>query len=139
MDGLAFFSDEGGNLYTVDLKNGQVIWKAAKKNKVGTPLAAYNNVIYYGGRENSLHAVDALSGQEKWIYRTKKPCLAPVVANGVIYVASFDNTLLAIDAESGQEKWRYKIPHPPYSYPVVGNGVIYYLDEEGVMYALGSS
>jgi hypothetical protein len=26
-----------------------------------------------------------------------------------------------------------------WSHPVVGNGVIYYLDEEGVMYALGSS
>jgi hypothetical protein len=26
-----------------------------------------------------------------------------------------------------------------WSHTVVGNGVIYYLDEEGVMYALGSS
>jgi len=139
MDGRAFFSDQGGNLYAVDLKNGQEIWKAAKKNKVGSPLAGYNNMIYYSGRENSLHAVYAFTGQEKWIFRTKKPCLAPVVANGVIYVASFDNMLLAIDAEGGQERWKYKTPHPPYSYPVVGNGVIYYLDEEGVMYALGSS
>jgi outer membrane protein assembly factor BamB len=139
MDGRAFFGDRGGDLYAVDLKNGHAIWKAAKKNKVGSHLAAYNNMIYYSGRENSLHAVDALTGQEKWVYRTKKPCLAPVVANGVIYVASFDNMLLAIDAESGQERWKYKTPHPPYSYPVVGNGVIYYLDEEGVIYALGSS
>src|SRR5262245_22070544 len=139
MDGRAFFGDRGGDLYAVDLKNGQAIWKAAKKNKVGSHLAAYNNMIYYSGVENSLHAVDALTGQEKWIYRTKKPCLAPVIAKGVIYVATFDNMLLAIDAESGQEKWKYKTPHPPYSYPVIGNGVIYYLDEEGVMYALGSS
>jgi outer membrane protein assembly factor BamB len=29
MDGRAFFSDDGGNLYAVDLKNGQAIWKAA--------------------------------------------------------------------------------------------------------------
>lgn len=139
MDERAFFSDQSGNLYAVDLKNGQAIWKAAKKNKVGTPLAAYNNMIYYGGRENSLYAADALTGQEKWVHRTKEPCLAPVVANGVIYVASFDSTLLAIDAESGREKWKYKTPHPPYSYPVIGNGVIYFLDEEGVMYALSSS
>lgn len=139
MDGRAFFSDQGGNLYAVGLKNGQAIWKAAKKNKVATALVAYNKSVYYGGRENSLYAVDALTGQEKWVYRTTKPCLPPVVANGVIYVACMDNTLMAIDAESGQEKWKYKTPHPPYSHPVVGNGVIYYLDEEGVMYALGSS
>src|SRR5215475_15987132 len=86
MDGRAFFGDRGGDLYAVDLKNGQAIWKAAKKHKVGSHLAAYNNMIYYSGVENSLHAVDALTGQEKWIYRTKKPCLAPVIAKGVIYV-----------------------------------------------------
>jgi outer membrane protein assembly factor BamB len=138
MNGRAFFSDDGGNLYAVDLKNGQAVWKAAK-NKVATPLAAYNNLVYYGGRNNSLHAVDALTGQQKWTYRTKKTCLAPAVANGVIYVACKDNALLAVDAESGQEKWKYKTPHPPYSYPVIGNGVIYFLDEEGVIYALSSS
>jgi outer membrane protein assembly factor BamB len=139
MDGRVFFSDKVGNLYAVDLKNGKSIWKAAKQNKVATALAAYNNLVYYGGWENSLYAVDALTGEEKWIYRTTKPCPAPVAANGAIYVACLDGTLLAIDAESGQERWKYKTPHPSISYPVVGNGVIYYLDEEGVMYALGSS
>jgi len=102
-------------------------------------LAAYNKLVYYGGEENSLFAVDALTGEVKWVYRTTQPCLAPVVANGAVYVACKDNALLAIDAESGQERWKYKTPHPPISHPVVGNGVIYFIGEEGVMYALGSS
>jgi outer membrane protein assembly factor BamB len=139
MGGRVFFSDAEGNLYAMDLKDGQAIWKAAKKNKVATPLIAYNNMIYYGGTKNNLYALDALTGQEKWVYQTTKPFWAPVMANGAIYVTSFDNTLLAIDAESGQERWKYTIPHIPYSHPVVGNGVIYYVDREGVMYALGSS
>jgi outer membrane protein assembly factor BamB len=139
MNGRAFFSDEGGNLYAVDLKSGQAAWKSAIKNKVSAHVAAYNNMIYYGGRKNGIYAVDALTGQEKWVYQTTKQCLAPVVANGAVYVACRDNTLLAIDAENGQEKWKYKTSRPPYSHPVVGDGVIYYLDEEGVMYALSSS
>jgi outer membrane protein assembly factor BamB len=139
MDGRAFFSDREGNLYAVDLKNGQAIWKTAKKNKVATTLVAYNKMVYYGGRENSLYAVDALTGEEKWVYRTTKPCPAPVAANGAIYVACQDSRLLAIDGESGQSKWEYQTPHSSISHPVVGNGVIYYMDEEGVMYALGSS
>src|SRR5262245_4950667 len=139
MDGRAFFSDRNGNLYAVDLKNGQAIWKAAKKNKVATALVAYNKSVYYGGRENSLYAVDALTGEEKWVYRTTKPCPAPVAANGAIYVACRDDTLVAIDAESGRERWKYQTSHRPISHPVIGNGVIYYLDEEGIMYALRSS
>src|SRR5262249_49622290 len=51
MDDRAFFSDRSGNLYAVDLKNGKAIWKAAKRNKVVTPLAAYNKLVYYGGEE----------------------------------------------------------------------------------------
>jgi eukaryotic-like serine/threonine-protein kinase len=139
MNGRVFFSDEGGNLYAVDQKSGQATWKAAIKNKVSAHIAAYNNMIYCGGVRNGIYAVDALTGQEKWVYRTTKLCLAPVVANGAVYVACQDNTLLAIDAENGQEKWKYKTSRTPYSHPVVGNGVIYYLDEEGVMYALSSS
>jgi len=139
MEGRVFFSDDGGNLYAVDLKNGKAIWKAAKKNKVATVLTAYNKLVYYGGRENSLYAVDALTGEERWVYRTTKPCPAPVAANGAIYVACQDSTLMAIDAETGQERWKYQTSHPLWSHPVVGNGVIYYLDQEGVMYALGSS
>src|SRR5262249_16054469 len=139
MDGRVFFSDKGGDLYAVDLKNGKSVWKAAKRKKVATPLAAYNKLVYYGGEENSLYAVDALTGEGKWVYRTIQPCLAPVGAKGAVYVAWKDNAVLGIDGESGEEKWKYKTPHPPISYPVVGNGVIYYLDEEGVMYALGSA
>jgi outer membrane protein assembly factor BamB len=139
MDERAFFNDDDGNLYAVELKRGQAIWKAAKQNKVNTALAAYNKMIYYGGRKNSLYAVDALMGQEKWVYPTTKSCLAPVAANGAIYVACQDKTLLALDAGSGQEKWKYKTPYSPITPPVVGNGIIYYLDEEGIMYALGSS
>jgi outer membrane protein assembly factor BamB len=138
MDGRAFFSDRSGNLYAVDLKDGNAIWKAAKKNKVATALAVYNSLVYYGGEKDSLYAVDALTGEEKWVYRTEKPCPGPVAAGGAIYVACQDNTLLAIDAASGQERWKYQTPRRPISYPVVGNGIIYYLDEEGVMYALGS-
>jgi len=139
MDGRVFFSDRGGNLYAVDLANGKAVWKAATKNKVATVLAVYNKMVYYGGEKNGIYAVDALTGQEKWAYRTTKRCPAPVAANGVIYVGCEDSTLLAIDAESGHERWKYITPSPPYSHPVIGNGVIYYLDEEGVMYALGSA
>jgi outer membrane protein assembly factor BamB len=139
MNGRAFFSDEGGNLYAVDLKSGQGAWKVATKSNVRADLAAYNNMIYYGGRKNGIYAVDALTGEEKWMYRTTKPCPAPVAANGAIYVACRDNSLHAIDAENGRERWKYQTPHRPISHPVIGNGVIYYLDEEGVMYALSSS
>jgi outer membrane protein assembly factor BamB len=59
------------------------------------------------------------------------------VANGIIYSATPDKALFAVDAETGQEKWRYKTKRPLYAPPIVGDGVIYFLDEEGFISALG--
>jgi PQQ enzyme repeat len=99
----------------------------------------HRNITYHGALSVITANKEACFRLPMWVYRTKKPCPEPVAANGVIYVACRDNTLLAIDTESGQEKWKYETPHPLWSHPVVGDGVIYYLDREGVMYALGSS
>src|SRR5262245_34766287 len=155
-EGYCNFRTDDGYWFVIDLQNGEVKKRFKLQNGFFSVPVVAGDLLFLGMSDGSFSAFDrhdwkakwqigrkgydfALTGQEKWIYRTKKPCLAPVIAKGVIYVASFDNMLLAIDAESGQEKWKYKTPHPPYSYPVIGNGVIYYLDEEGVMYALGSS
>jgi len=137
MNGRIFFSDRSNDLYAVDLKSGKELWRGAKKNKVATLLAAYRGLVYYGGRYGSLFAVDADTGEEKWSYSTTQPCLRPVVANGIVYSATPDKVIFAVNAETGQEKWRYKTKHPLYAPPVVGDGVIYFMDEEGFISALG--
>jgi eukaryotic-like serine/threonine-protein kinase len=137
MDGRVFFADIRGNLYALDLDTGKELWRVTKKNKVVTPLAAYHGLIYYGGNDYSLCAVDAATGELKWVYQAFKPIFGPVVANGVVYSANLDKLLFAIDAVTGQEKWKYKAQRPLYAAPVVGNGIIYFLDEEGFISALG--
>jgi outer membrane protein assembly factor BamB len=137
MNGRVFFSDLSNNLYAVDLKSGKELWQVAMKNKMATRLAAYRGLLYFGGRYGNLFAVDVDTGKEKWIYSTFKPCLRPVVANGMVYSATPDNVIFAVNAETGQEKWRYKTKHPLHAPPLVGDGVIYFLDEEGFISALG--
>jgi eukaryotic-like serine/threonine-protein kinase len=137
MNERVFFSDRSNNLYAVDLKSGKEIWRVAMKNKMATHLAAYRGLLYFGGRNDSLSAVDADTGKEKWRYSTTAPCIRPVVANGIIYSATPDKVIFAVDAETGQEKWRYKTKRPLSAPPIVGDGVIYFLDEEGFISALG--
>jgi outer membrane protein assembly factor BamB len=93
-------------------------------------------LIYHGGINGDLFAVDADTGKQKWRYSTTQPCLSPVVANGMVYSATPDKVIFAVNAETGQEKWRFKTKHPLYGPPVVGDGVIYFLDEEGSISAL---
>lgn len=136
MNGRVFFSDRSNNLYAIDLKSGKELWRVAMKTKMATRPAAYRGLLYFGGRYSSLFAVDADTGKEKWRYSTTQPCLMPVVANGTVYSATPDNVIFAVDAETGQEKWRFKTKHPLYEPPIVGDGVIYFLDEEGFISAL---
>jgi outer membrane protein assembly factor BamB len=136
MNGRVFFSDRNNNLYAVNLNSGKEIWRVAMKNKMATHLAANRGLLYFGGRNDSLSAVDAETGKEKWRYSTTAPCIRPVVADGIIYSATPDKVIFAIDAETGREKWRYKTKRPLYAPPIVGDGVIYFLDEEGFISAL---
>jgi outer membrane protein assembly factor BamB len=136
MNGRVFFSDRSSNLFAVDLKSGKEIWRVAMKNRMATGLAAYRGALYFGGRYSNLFALDADTGKVKWDYSTTKPCLRPIVANGTVYTA-VDNIIFAIDAETGKEKWRYKVKSSLYTPPLIGDGVIYFMDEDGSISALG--
>jgi outer membrane protein assembly factor BamB len=136
MNGRVFFSDYSQNLYAVDLKSGKEVWRVARKYKLHTRPAAHRGLIYHGGINADLFAVDADTGKRKWRYSTNGTCLSPVVANGMVYSATSDKVIFAVNAETGQEKWRFKTMRPLYGPPVVGDGVIYFLDEEGSISAL---
>lgn len=133
--GLVFFTTEGGELNCVDATTGQRRWKAEKTGKVNTPLAVSGGLVYFGGREGGLFAVDAQTGAERWQLKTPAPCRTPVVAGPVLYVPVGD-ALAAADAATGQLKWAYRNKAQLRVPPAVADGVLYYLDDNGQMYAL---
>ena len=62
-------------------------------------------VVFIGGVDDHVHALDLKTGAEKWKLKTG-PIKAPLAAeNGVVYAGNMDGTLHCIDAATGKDRW----------------------------------
>ena len=131
-----YFADTHGDLYSADKTTGQLAWKADKVGRVRSALAVNNGMIFYGGNVNSVYAIDASSGVEKWRFQTRSSCSAPVIAGGVLFFVSADRFLYAVDGVTGKEKWKYKCKNQPQLSPTITDAATYLLDDEGYVFSL---
>ena len=64
---------------------------------------------YFGSSvTNSIHCVDAATGETRWHFRTGGPVrFPPSLSQGRTYFGSDDGFVYCADADSGDELWRY--------------------------------
>jgi outer membrane protein assembly factor BamB len=75
------------------------------KSESGPVLAG--GTVFLCCNDNSLYAVDAATGKERWYFTTSDSISAtPVVAAGTVLFGSHDGNFYAVDAASGEERWR---------------------------------
>src|SRR5690606_6003702 len=98
-------------------------------------VAAYNTL--YISTASGLYALDADSGQEKWVYPTSMPLgHSPTIADGVAYVGGFDHKLHAIDAFTGQRLWTFQAGAGFDTNPLVVEGKVFAGNRDGRFYAV---
>jgi quinohemoprotein ethanol dehydrogenase len=85
-------------------------------NSVTQPLEV-DGVLYFATMFSKIHAVDALTGKELWMYDAKVPeargrklrlawgTRGIAWWNGKIYTGTQDGRLIALDAKTGQQLW----------------------------------
>ena len=111
-----------------------------KRGMEATPIVV-DGVMYVTGSWSIVYALDAATGQERWIHDPGverswiQYACCDAVNRGVavwgdnIYVGTLDGYLLAIDAETGKERWRVDTidRKPPYTItgaPRIINGLV---------------
>src|SRR6478672_1733206 len=81
----------------------RVKWKFATGDRVVSSPVFANNVIYFGGDDGNIYAVNADTGAQQWKYPTGAPVpTTPAVADGTLYAGSYDGKFYALDAKTGQ-------------------------------------
>ena len=104
--------------------------------------AIADGVIYTGGADLNLYAINAASGEDVWTFPLES-CLraSPSVSDGIVYAPGMNKILHAIYAENGTEKWRFSPPNNRGlgGTPVISAGVVY-IDGDGAdhLYAVGN-
>ncbi len=84
----------------------------------GAPLWAgatfANGVVYAGGDDGRLHAVDGRTGRERWSFRAGGPIRArAAIVDDALYLQADDGFLYRLDTTSGQERWRVRVALKP--------------------------
>ena len=142
----------------------RVKWKFPTGDRVISSPVFKDNVIYFGGDDGNVYAVDPASGRQMWKRATNGPVPAtPAIADGTVYIGSYDGKFYAFNAQTGALKWKFatggerrfeaKGLHglqpkdqtiaDPFdiflSSPVVANGAVYFGSGDGNLYALDSA
>jgi len=131
-----FVTLESGEVRAYGLEDGSFKWKAKKSGGTRTALVLFKGKVIYGGRDDSIIALDARSGLEAWKFRTNLPCYRPLIAGDLFYVVCGDHKMYSLDPVTGAEKWRMdnkKATPPP---PFFADGVMYTLGTDGFLYAM---
>src|SRR4030095_2749899 len=142
----------------------RVKWKFPTGDRVISSPVFKDNVIYFGGDDGNVYAVDAATGHQLWKRATGGPVPASAAgADGTGYIGSYDGKFYAFNAQTGALKWKFSTDGErrfeakglhglqpknqtiadPFdiflSSPVVGNGAVYFGSGDGNVYALDSA
>jgi eukaryotic-like serine/threonine-protein kinase len=142
----------------------RVKWKFPTGNRIVSSPVWQDKVIYFGGDDGNVYAVDPENGRQIWKTTTGGPVPStPAVANGMVYAASYDGKFYALNAKTGAIKWKFatggerrfeakglhgfqpknQTVADPFdiflSSPVVVQGAVYFGSGDGNLYALDAA
>jgi outer membrane protein assembly factor BamB len=85
-----------------------VKWKFPTGDRIISSPVAQDKVLYFGGDDGNIYAVDSETGRQIWKRTTGGPApCTPAVANGIVYVGSYDGKFYALNAQTGAIKWKF--------------------------------
>jgi outer membrane protein assembly factor BamB len=85
-------------------------WTFDAHSPLWADLEAGSGLVYAGGDDGVLHALDVSSGRERWRFRTHGRLRArPTLLASSLYVQSDDGWLYRLDAAKGTQRWRVRI------------------------------
>lgn len=120
----------------------QVVWdRKLPKGMVSSPALA-NGVLFFGGFDGHVYALDASTGSERWKTTIGSPVeVSPAISeDGILYIGANDGIVYALDSGTGAERWRFetrKATDGIFSSPAIGvDGTVYIGANDGYVYAL---
>lgn len=122
-----------------DVETGEEIWKVdVMMGEVGPSCAYEDGLVFANNEYASLVAINPEPGAEvQWeSYDYLSEAASPVAHNGLLYLATSYGVLVCYDAKSGEQAWEMDFGTTLYSSPMVVEGKLYIMDNDGVMHIL---
>lgn len=142
--GLLYISTSTG-LYALNAATGAVAWRFDTEMPLGNSPTVSGGVVYVGGYDRKLHAVNAQTGQHLWSYSGAGAGYDtnPLVVEGKVFAGNRDGAMYAIGAhgtpQQGQLLWKYQTGDAIHISAAYNDGTIYFASNDNRAYALNAS
>jgi len=142
-NGMIYVSTSKG-LYALGATDGQIVWRFETKVPLGNSPTVDGSVLYVGGHDRKLHAINALTGEHLWSYdgASSGYDTNPLVVDGVIYAGNRDGNMYAIGghgtSNQGQKIWQFSTSGAIHLSAAYYNGNIFFASNDMHAYALNA-
>ena len=140
-DARLYFLAYTDMVYALDAAAGSEAWRYPTENW-SPGFRLYEGELYFGSDNAFVHAVDGQSGTAVWRAQLEgifnAPRSTPTVAGKALYFQGNDNRLYCLTRETGEVCWQTE-PQARSRVPlVVGDGRLFLLGQDGVLYTFAA-
>jgi outer membrane protein assembly factor BamB len=143
--GLVIAISHSGKFAAIDLSSGERIWTQDIAG-VQTPWVA-GDFIYVVSLEGELFCIHRADGRVKWVNRLQRyedaearegpiEWRGPVLVSDRLLLASSTGNMISVSPYSGETLGGIEIPDGVFISPIVANGTVFVLTDEGELIAL---
>lgn len=139
--GLLYVSTARG-LYALNAANGGVAWRFDTELPLGNSPAVDHGIVYVGGYDHKLHALDAQTGSHLWAFDGAQAGYDtnPLVVEGKVIAGNRDGALYAVGAhgtpQQGQLIWKFQSGGPIRLSAAYKDGMVFFAASDNRAYAL---
>jgi outer membrane protein assembly factor BamB len=126
----------------------RVAWTFATGRPLYASPVVGGDLVFIGGLDSMLHAVEISNGRERWRFRTGGPVRSAVALGGdTLFLNGGDGVIYALERSTGRKIWefatkgerQYDFADYFHSTPVLAGGMVYVGSGDGSLYALGAA
>ncbi len=111
---IAYIGASDGIFRAIDIKTGKIIWAYTKvKDYIETKPLIIDNKVIFGAWDNTLYALNAMTGKEEWLWNGdikgmhfSPAAVWPVSAHNKVFITDPKRAMTAIDLQTGETIWR---------------------------------
>jgi outer membrane protein assembly factor BamB len=135
----AFYGTFNNDVLGVDLTARRVAWRYEHPDRqfpFYASAAVADGRVVVGGRDKTIHALDARTGKALWTFATRaRVDSSAAIAGGRVYVGSNDGRFYVLDLAKGTKLWEFTAGAPLSASPAIAEGYVVIGAQDGRLYA----
>ncbi|HEY1603300.1 MAG TPA: PQQ-binding-like beta-propeller repeat protein [Pirellulales bacterium] len=138
---MVYFATQGARVFCVNWRQAKVVWTYEhdkKKSPYQSSPAVGQDMVVIGGRDRMIHGLRATTGDEAWIFPTKRVVDAsPVIVGDRVFVGAGDGRVYGLKLASGEKVWEYEAGGDFIGSPAVAAGRMVVAGGNGDVFCFG--